>query len=40
MAREMVFILKHPRHDPAFYRLLDELFPDWRRIKVRLESSA
>jgi hypothetical protein len=32
--------LKHPRHDPAFYRLLDELFPDWRRIKVRLESSA
>ncbi len=30
--------MKHPRHDAAFYRLLDELFPDWRRIKMRLES--
>lgn len=30
--------LKYPRHDAEFYRLLDELFPDWRRIKMRLES--
>jgi predicted metal-dependent hydrolase len=32
--------LQHPQHDKAFYLLLDQLFPDWRRIKMRLESLA
>jgi hypothetical protein len=30
--------LKHPQHDAAFYRLLDQVLPDWRRTKMRLES--
>lgn len=29
--------LKHPQHDRAFFRLLDELCPNWRAIKARLE---
>lgn len=29
--------LKHPQHDPAFFRLLDQSCPDWRVIKARLE---
>ena len=29
--------LKHPNHGPAFWRLLDQLCPSWRKLKVRLE---
>lgn len=29
--------LKHPSHAPAFYRLLDQLLPQWRNAKDRLE---
>jgi predicted metal-dependent hydrolase len=29
--------LKHPQHDRAFFHLLDQVCPDWRRIKTRLE---
>jgi predicted metal-dependent hydrolase len=29
--------LKHPQHDRAFFRLLDQTVPDWRSIKARLE---
>jgi predicted metal-dependent hydrolase len=29
--------LKHPAHDRAFFRLLEQVFPDWRKIKMRLE---
>jgi predicted metal-dependent hydrolase len=31
--------LKYPTHAPAFYRQLDQLFPNWRAIKRRLESA-
>jgi predicted metal-dependent hydrolase len=31
--------LKHPNHGPDFYRQLDELVPDWRRTKRRLEQT-
>ena len=29
--------LKHPNHSPAFYALLTQVMPDWRRRKERLE---
>jgi predicted metal-dependent hydrolase len=29
--------LKHPNHGPAFWRLLDQLCPKWRKLKLRLE---
>lgn len=29
--------LQHPQHDRAFYKLLDQLLPKWREIKMRLE---
>lgn len=29
--------LMYPRHDKAFFRLLDTKFPDWRAVKARLE---
>lgn len=29
--------LKHPNHGTAFFRLLDQLVPDWRKVKARLE---
>ncbi len=29
--------LRHPDHGPQFIRLLTQLFPEWRRIKQRLE---
>lgn len=29
--------LKHPRHSRAFFILLDQLLPNWRAIKARLE---
>ncbi len=29
--------LKHPHHDRSFFRLLDQLCPNWRQIKARLE---
>ncbi len=31
--------LKHPQHDRAFFRLLSEVFPNWQKVKARLESS-
>jgi predicted metal-dependent hydrolase len=31
--------LKHGEHNGAFYQLLDRLFPRWREIKHRLETS-
>ena len=29
--------LKHPQHDRAFFKLLDQLFPCWQPVKARLE---
>jgi predicted metal-dependent hydrolase len=29
--------LKHPHHDRSFFRLLDQVCPNWRQIKKRLE---
>ncbi len=29
--------LRHPNHGPEFYRQLDQMFPDWRKVKRRLE---
>lgn len=29
--------LKHPQHDRAFFKLLDQVFPGWPPIKARLE---
>jgi predicted metal-dependent hydrolase len=29
--------MKHPRHDAAFYRLLERHMPDWERRKHKLE---
>jgi hypothetical protein len=29
--------LKHPQHDRAFFKLLDQTVPNWRTIKARLE---
>jgi len=29
--------LKHPQHDRAFFNLLDQMCPNWRAIKARLE---
>jgi predicted metal-dependent hydrolase len=31
--------LKHPQHDKAFFRLLDQTMPAWRTVKQRLESA-
>ncbi len=31
--------LKHPNHSPAFYALLNQVMPDWRRRKERLETA-
>lgn len=31
--------LKHPNHSPAFYALLTQIMPDWRRRKERLETA-
>lgn len=31
--------LKHPQHDKAFFRLLDQMMPTWRSVKQRLESA-
>lgn len=31
--------LQHPHHDKAFYRLLEQVFPNWREVKVRLEQA-
>jgi predicted metal-dependent hydrolase len=31
--------LKHPQHDRAFFKLLDQVCPDWRAIKARLEQA-
>ncbi len=30
--------LKHHNHGAGFYRLLDSVFPDWKRVKHRLEA--
>lgn len=30
--------LRHPYHDRRFFQLLDQTFPGWRSVKVRLES--
>jgi len=30
--------LRHPQHDRAFFGLLDQTFPGWRKVKSRLES--
>lgn len=30
--------LRQPRHDAAFFRLLDQTFPGWREVKARLEA--
>lgn len=30
--------LKHPNHGPEFYKLLEQLCSDWKRIKARLET--
>ena len=30
--------LKHPDHGPKFRALLQQLCPDWKRLKDRLES--
>lgn len=32
--------LKHPHHDRSFFRLLDQVCPNWRQIKARLEGGA
>ena len=32
--------LKHPHHDRSFFRLLDQVCPNWRQSKARLEGSA
>jgi len=29
--------MKHPRHDGAFYKLLERHMPDWERRKHKLE---
>jgi len=29
--------LRYPNHGPEFYRQLDDLFPNWREVKRRLE---
>jgi predicted metal-dependent hydrolase len=29
--------LKHPNHDRSFFRLLEQICPNWRQIKKRLE---
>lgn len=29
--------LKHPHHDQSFFRLLDQVCPNWKQIKARLE---
>ena len=29
--------LKHPQHDRAFFKLLDQIVPNWQPIKARLE---
>ena len=29
--------LRYPNHGPEFYRQLDQLFPNWRAVKKRLE---
>ncbi len=29
--------LKHPHHDRSFFRLLDQVCPNWKQIKARLE---
>ena len=31
--------LKHPNHSPAFYALLSQVLPNWRRRKERLETA-
>lgn len=31
--------LKHPHHGRAFFRLLGEVFPNWKLVKARLERS-
>lgn len=31
--------LKYPHHDKAFFRLLDQTFPDWKPVKARLEAA-
>ncbi|XHR27482.1 MAG: M48 family metallopeptidase [Chthoniobacteraceae bacterium] len=31
--------LKYPSHDRAFYRQLEQVFPDWKKVKQRLEES-
>ena len=30
---------KHHNHGPRFYRLLDSIMPDWKKVKHRLELS-
>lgn len=29
--------LRHPNHSKAFYNMLNELMPDWERLKLKLE---
>ena len=29
--------MKYPAHSPEIYRQLDQMFPDWRQVKRRLE---
>lgn len=36
VAHEVCHLL-HPNHGPEFYRQLDQMFPDWRTVKRRLE---
>lgn len=31
--------LKEPKHDAAFFKLLGQVFPDWREVKLRLEQA-
>lgn len=31
--------LKEPKHDTAFFKLLGQVFPGWREVKLRLEQA-
>ena len=31
--------LKHPNHDQDFYKQLNEMFPNWQAVKLRLEQA-
>lgn len=39
LLHEMTHLLEH-NHSPAFYRVLDRVMPEWRSVKLRLDSMA